>query len=118
MANADPRYDFRRATHPQWFSTGVVKFTRRIELDLTHDTHVIVATIGEGMELGPVVGPDHQADPPVAVANPIFVDVDANGFQPSGDSLGLPLPLAEACALARPRLTCRRCVQLTVSPRI
>ena len=26
--------------------------------------------------------------PPVAVANPIFVDIDGNGFKPNGDLLG------------------------------
>jgi hypothetical protein len=32
---------------------------------------------------------------PIAVSNPIFVDVDGNGFQHNGDELGLPLPKAE-----------------------
>jgi hypothetical protein len=34
------------------------------------------------------MGPDHADDPPVAVSNPIFVDVDGNGFQPNRDPLG------------------------------
>ena len=29
---------------------------------------------------------------PCAYNNPIFVDVDGNGFTPNGDSLGFPLP--------------------------
>jgi len=28
----------------------------------------------------------------VAVANPIFIDVDGNGFEPNGDLLDLPIP--------------------------
>ena len=34
------------------------------------------------------MGPEHADDRPVAVSNPIFVDVDGNGFKPNGDSLG------------------------------
>ena len=36
----------------------------------------------------PVSGPDHAADLPVAVSNPIFVDVDGHGFKPNGDLMG------------------------------
>ena len=31
----------------------------------------------------------------IAVSNPIYVDVDGNGFQPNGDDLGLELPEIE-----------------------
>ena len=38
------------------------------------------------------MGPDHANDRPVAVSNPIFVDVDGGGFKANGDTLGnLPL---------------------------
>ena len=59
------------------------------------DTHIIVATIGEGLTLGPVMGPNHGGKlPPVAVANPIFVDVDGQGFTPNRDLLDVPLAIA------------------------
>ena len=61
-------------------------------MELKTDSHVIVATIGEGFQLGRVMGPDRGKAPPVAVANPIFVDVDGNGFKPNGDLLDVPLP--------------------------
>ena len=48
----------------------------------------IVATIGESSRLGPVMGPEHANDRPVAVTNPIFVDVDGGGFKANGDPLG------------------------------
>jgi len=51
------------------------------------------AVAGEGLTLGRVYGPDRGQVMPVAVANPIFVDVDGDGFQPNGDLLGYPLPL-------------------------
>jgi hypothetical protein len=53
---------------------------------------MIVAAIGEGLQLGRVMGPDRGKQVPVAVANPFFVDIDSNGFQANGDLLDLPLP--------------------------
>jgi hypothetical protein len=32
---------------------------------------------------------------PVAFTNPIYVDTDGNGFEPSGDNLGHPLPVGK-----------------------
>jgi hypothetical protein len=80
--------NFTRAADPAKFSTAVVKFDQEIPLVLDHDTHVIVAAIGEKSKLGPVMGPDHAADHPVAVSNPIFVDVDGGGFTHNKDTLG------------------------------
>ena len=37
----------------------------------------------ERLARGPVMGPEHADDRPVAVSNPIFVDVDGGGFKPS-----------------------------------
>jgi hypothetical protein len=83
-----PGLNFTRETTPKKFSTGVVKFDQEIPLHFDRDTHVIVAAIGEKSRLGRVMGPDHAADRPVAVANPIFVDVDGGGFNHNGDPLG------------------------------
>ena len=86
------KLNFRRREQQQKFRNSVTKFSETLELDLTEDTHVIVVAIGEGLALGPIMGPAHSADTPVAVSNPIFVDVDGNGFQPNGDLLDIPLP--------------------------
>ena len=51
-----------------------------------------MATIGEGLQLGAVMGPDFGKQPPAAVSNPIFIDVDGNGFQSNRDDLGIPFP--------------------------
>ncbi len=77
----------RKAT-PARFESGTLKFDHEFPVVLERDTHVIVAAIGEGSRLGPVMGPDHAADLPVAVSNPIFVDVDGGGFKANGDTLG------------------------------
>jgi hypothetical protein len=69
-----------------------VKFDESITVRRDADAHFIVVAIGEGLELGPVCGPQQGKTPPTAVSNPIFVDVDGNGFQPNKDDLGCPLP--------------------------
>ena len=85
--------NFTHRTHAGQFSDGVAKFDQRIPLALEQDAHVIVAAIGEGLDLKAVYGEQFGARPPVAVSNPIFVDIDGEGFHPNGDLLGLPLPL-------------------------
>ena len=96
------KFNFTRRTTADRFSDGVVKFEASLPLALEKDTHVIVAAIGEGLVLGPVMGPQWGKLPPVAVANPIFFDVDGGGFKPNGDLLDLPLPLAPGRAAAKP----------------
>ena len=91
----DEELDFRRATHPEMFASGVVKFEHEIPVKLEGDAHLIVATAGEGLTLGRVMGGPRAEDMPVAVTNPIFVDVDGGGFKPNGDMLGVPLRLPE-----------------------
>ena len=86
--------NFTRREQGERFAAGVVKFEAELPLTLKRDTHVIVATIGEGLKLGRVMGPQWGERPPCAVANPIFIDVDGDGFTPSGDDLDLPLLVA------------------------
>jgi hypothetical protein len=80
--------NFTRKSTPDQFSGATVKFDREIPLHLDRDTHVIVVAIGEQSKLGPVMGPEHANDRPVAVSNPIFVDIDGGGFKANGDPLG------------------------------
>ena len=42
--------------------------------------------------------------PPLAYNNPIFVDVDGNGFKANGDLLGFDLPVAKVSADQAKRL--------------
>ena len=92
---AVPEANFTRRDGAGLFTNGVVKVSHEFPLRLVHDSHLIGATIGEGSSLGVVVGPDHGQARPVAVANPIFVDVDGDGFAANGDLLGLPIPHQE-----------------------
>jgi hypothetical protein len=86
----DPKLNFTRASHPQFFRDGVVKFEREVSVTLTKDAHIIVVAAGESATTGPVMG--QRGEPPIAISNPIYVDVDGNGFQASKDTLDAPLP--------------------------
>jgi hypothetical protein len=84
----DEHLNFTRKTTPDRFTASNLKFDQEIPFELKSDAHIIVAAIGEHSRLGAVMGPDHAADLPVAVSNPIFVDVDGGGFKPNQDPLG------------------------------
>lgn len=91
--------NFTRRQNNAMFGTGPVVFDHELPVALTADAHVVVAVIGEDAPMGAVYAPepddgeDGAPTLPVAVANPIFVDIDGDGFEPNGDMLGLPLPV-------------------------
>jgi hypothetical protein len=89
----EPSLNFTRSTTPERFTGGTVKFDQELPLELAHDTHVIVAAAAEKSTLGPVMGPDHAKDMPIAISNPIFIDIDGNGFKSNRDTLDAPLPV-------------------------
>ncbi|NOY42972.1 MAG: CehA/McbA family metallohydrolase [Planctomycetes bacterium] len=89
----EEKLNFTRRTHPKMFADGVQKFNESIQVHLKADAHLIVVAAGEGLQLGRVMGPVAGKTIPVTVSNPIFVDVDGDGFQANGGMLGLPLPM-------------------------
>jgi hypothetical protein len=89
----DPDLNFTRKSHPEFFGDKALKFEHTVDLTLKEGTHVIVVAVGEDSEIGEVMGPMWGRQKPAAVSNPIFVDVDGNGFKPNGDTLGAPLPV-------------------------
>ena len=89
----DERFNFTRRSHGEMFGNESVKFNNRIGLSLPTDAHVIVVAAAEGRHLGKVFGPEQGELMPVAISNPIFVDVSGDGFQANGDLLGFPLPV-------------------------
>ena len=86
------QYSYRRSEKPQMFRDGVVNFDETIRIMLQQDAHLIVVAIGEksNIEQGWGLNPYGEMHP-VAYTNPIYVDVDRNGFQANGDTLGHPL---------------------------
>jgi hypothetical protein len=97
----EPSLNFTRSTTPDRFAGGTIKFDHSLPLSLAADTHVIVVAAAEKSTLGPVMGPDHAKDMPIAVSNPIYVDVDGNGFKANGDTLDAALPVMAGKAGAK-----------------
>jgi hypothetical protein len=90
----DPRYNYTRADNADMFGDGVMKFDHRLTLDLSEDAHIIVVAIGEKSSLIGGFGTSAQsAIQPCAYNNPIFIDVNGNGFEPNRDTLGFELPV-------------------------
>ena len=93
------KYNFTRRRNSSMFAAGPVVFDQILPITLSEDAHIVVSVAGEGGQLGVVYGLEQGAetqpgsDMPVAVANPIFVDIDGDLFKPNGDMLGRPLPV-------------------------
>jgi len=88
--------NFTAKSNPAMFRSGVVRFDETVRVQLQNDAHLIVAAVGESSTIEKGWGRDPKAKlRPVAYTNPIYVDVDGNGFQANGDNLGHPLPGAK-----------------------
>ncbi|MEP3482347.1 MAG: CehA/McbA family metallohydrolase [Fuerstiella sp.] len=88
-----PELVFTRENNPTAFGNDVVKFQKTLDIKLEEDSHLVVVTGHRTTKLGSVMGPSGGAQRPAAVTNPVFVDVDGNGFKPNQDTLGYPLPV-------------------------
>ncbi len=88
------KLNFTRESHPDAFRDGVVQFERKIGVPLSQDAHLIVVAVGEKSDLSTGFGTSTQGKwLPCAYHNPIYVDVDGNGWQPNHDTLGWDLPV-------------------------
>lgn len=89
-----PEYNFTREANADMFADDVTKFDQSLELDLSEDAHIIVVATGENSTLERGFGASAQGKfNPTAYNNPIFIDVDGNGFSPNHDTLGYDLPV-------------------------
>lgn len=88
-----PAHNYYRNQHADKFRNGTVKFEGVLDLELTGDAHLIVVTGDVGGSLEDVYGSAEKHSQPAAFSNPIFVDVDGNGFQPNKDTLDAALPV-------------------------
>lgn len=86
-------YNFTRATTPDRFHDGVVKFEHEFPVKLEKDAHLVVVAVHETRTVGAVMGPVWGSELIGACANPIFIDVDGGGWQANGDTLDHPLPV-------------------------
>lgn len=92
----EPTLNFTRATHPQMFADGVVKFDQTITVPLKGDAHIIVVALEEEGNLDTGYGTSDQGRMrPMAYHTPIYVDTDGDGFKANGDTLGFDIPVAK-----------------------
>ncbi|MDF1814196.1 MAG: CehA/McbA family metallohydrolase [Verrucomicrobiales bacterium] len=90
----DKNYNYTIADNKAMFKDGVVRFDESLSIELREDTHIIVVAAGENGDLISWFGTSSQGGiRPCAYNNPIFIDIDGNGFQPNGDTLGFELPV-------------------------
>jgi hypothetical protein len=89
----DPKHDYSREKTPDVFRNGVVKFDETLDVALTKDAHLIVVAGQTGGNLAKVYGKESGKEEPAALTNPIYVDIDGDGFQASKDTLDHPLPV-------------------------
>ncbi|WP_373330693.1 CehA/McbA family metallohydrolase [Salmonirosea aquatica] len=91
---ADSSLIFNQKNNPAMFRNTPTVFEGTLPLDLKTDAHIIVMAYGLGENVGLVTGGKMKTALPIAVSNPVFVDVDGHGFSPNHDLLGMPLPTA------------------------
>ena len=89
---ADPSLIFTKEKNTDLFKHGADVFEKEIPVSLTTDAHLIVIAFGKGETVGKVQGAQMRNAPPIAMSNPVFVDVDGNGFVPNKDLLDNPMP--------------------------
>ena len=101
----DESLNFTREFNPDWFQNGVVKFNKIISIPLSEDAHLIVVAYGTNSDLRIGYGSSGQAGiKPCAYNNPIFVDLNGDGFTPNGDTLGFPLPTGKISVINAKKL--------------
>jgi hypothetical protein len=91
----EPTLNFTRKANPEMFKDGVVQFEQTITVPLQKDAHLIVVAVKDDGDLKTGYGSSDQARlRPMAYHTPFYVDVDGNGFQANGDTLGFDIPVA------------------------
>jgi len=84
---------FSRDTHPELFTKDTVRFDKSVELTLTDDAHLVVVTGHRTELIGDIMGPMWGRQHPTAVSNPVYVDLQGDGFKANKDTLDTPLPV-------------------------
>jgi hypothetical protein len=90
---ARPESNYTQETHPALFTKkDAVAFDQTLRVHLQQDAHLIVVAVGEKSDLSKGYGRSWESGMrPIAYTNPIYVDVDHNGFRANGDPLGHPI---------------------------
>lgn len=91
---ADSVFHFSKENSPELFKDGVFVFEKEIPVSLSSDAHIIVGAYGKDERID-ISGGRYRNAIPAVVSNPVFVDIDGDGFEPSLDLLGQPLPTGQ-----------------------
>jgi hypothetical protein len=78
---------FNSTKNPGLFTQQPEIFNQEIPIDLKSDAHLIVMAYSK-----PDAQTNKKKGPPIALSNPIFVDIDGNGFKSNKDMMGHKLP--------------------------
>ncbi|MFN9720005.1 MAG: CehA/McbA family metallohydrolase [Planctomycetota bacterium] len=99
-----PGLEWTRESHPDKFTSGkddIIRFDQTVTVDLKEDAHLIVVAGHRTQLIGDLMGPLWGNQHPTAVTNPVFVDLDGDGFSPNRDTLDFPLPVKFAAPSAK-----------------
>jgi hypothetical protein len=93
----DKDLNFTYDSHPELFKTDALQFKHTFPLNVKEDANVIVVATGKkrSQDTGVSNNGARFRDMPIAVANPFFIDVNADGFTPCKDTLGEALPVSK-----------------------
>lgn len=100
----DKNLNFTTESHPQFFTNNSLQFKHSFPLVIEKDANVIVVATGKKKNAAaPISARNARGEVPVpmAITNPFFVDVNGDGFVPSKDTLGEPLPTAVRPAVVK-----------------
>lgn len=94
---ADSSLVFTKTSNPDMFKGFPLVFEKEVSVKSEVDAHIIVMAYGRRKSKSPIALSNikNQKDwnsLSIAVSNPVFVDVDNNGFVHNKDLLGKPLP--------------------------
>ena len=89
----DASLHWTREKHSDLFTNETIRFDLKVKVPLESDTHLVVVAGSRTATLGAAFGPGWGKQHPTAIANPIYVDTDGDGFTPNQDTLGVPLPV-------------------------
>jgi hypothetical protein len=93
---AVPSLTFTKEKNPELFHEDPSVFEKEIPVTLTTDAHLIVVAFGKGETVGKVQGSSMRNAVPIAMANPVFVDIDGKGFTTNNDLLDSPMPTGKS----------------------
>jgi hypothetical protein len=98
----DKALNFTTTSHPKFFKADALQFKHTFPLTLDKDVHVIVVATGKRKSHNTQLTTEGKFPAPIAVTNPLFIDIDGDGFVPSKDALGQPWPVATPGAESNP----------------